>query len=408
MKILVLNCGSSSIKFQLWDMQQHTCNACGIAEKVGLKGSFVKLEKPNGDKVRFEGEIIDHQTGIEYILGILTSTKHGSLASLDDLDAVGHRVAHGGEHFKGSAFIDQFALDEIEKCSELAPLHNPANLKGIKAMMQLIPGIRQVAVFDTAFHQTMPEHAYMYAIPYSLYNKYRIRRYGFHGTSHWYISKEACRLLNVPIGKQKIITCHLGNGASMCAIEGGKSIDTSMGFTPVEGLIMGTRTGDLDIGVVNFIMDKEELGLSSLNTVFNKQSGMLGITGVSSDMREIEYAAYTEKNERALLGLKMYFYRIKKYIGSYAAALGGLDILIFSGGIGENGPGTRAAICEKLEFLGIKIDPSKNDNLRGKEMLISTGDSRVKVVVMPTNEELVIAEDTLQIVSALNETVIKN
>jgi acetate kinase len=408
MKILVLNCGSSSIKFQLWDMQQHTCNACGIAEKVGLKGSFVKLEKPNGDKVRFEGEIIDHQTGIEYILGILTSTKHGSLASLDDLDAVGHRVAHGGEHFKGSAFIDQFALDEIEKCSELAPLHNPANLKGIKAMMQLIPGIRQVAVFDTAFHQTMPEHAYMYAIPYSLYNKYRIRRYGFHGTSHWYISKEACRLLNVHIGKQKIITCHLGNGASMCAIEGGKSIDTSMGFTPVEGLIMGTRTGDLDIGVVNFIMDKEELGLSSLNTVFNKQSGMLGITGVSSDMREIEYAAYTEKNERALLGLKMYFYRIKKYIGSYAAALGGLDILIFSGGIGENGPGTRAAICEKLEFLGIKIDPSKNDNLRGKEMLISTGDSRVKVVVMPTNEELVIAEDTLQIVSALNETVIKN
>ncbi|MCK9206745.1 MAG: acetate kinase, partial [Salinivirgaceae bacterium] len=303
---------------------------------------------------------------------------------------------------------DQFALDEIEKCSELAPLHNPANLKGIKAMMQLIPGIRQVAVFDTAFHQTMPEHAYMYAIPYSLYNKYRIRRYGFHGTSHWYISKEACRLLNVPIGKQKIITCHLGNGASMCAIEGGKSIDTSMGFTPVEGLIMGTRTGDLDIGVVNFIMDKEELGLSSLNTVFNKQSGMLGITGVSSDMREIEYAAYTEKNERALLGLKMYFYRIKKYIGSYAAALGGLDILIFSGGIGENGPGTRAAICEKLEFLGIKIDPSKNDNLRGKEMVISTGDSRVKVVVMPTNEELVIAEDTLRIVSALNETVIKN
>src|SRR3989339_2251230 len=348
MKILVLNCGSSSIKFQLWDMQQHTCNACGIAEKVGLKGSFVKLEKPNGDKVRFEGEIIDHQTGIEYILGILTSTKHGSLASLDDLDAVGHRVAHGGEHFKGSAFIDQFALDEIEKCSELAPLHNPANLKGIKAMMQLIPGIRQVAVFDTAFHQTMPEHAYMYAIPYSLYNKYRIRRYGFHGTSHWYISKEACRLLNVPIGKQKIITCHLGNGASMCAIENGKSVDTSMGFTPVEGLIMGTRTGDLDLGVLTFIMDKEEIDQQTANTLINKHSGMLGVSGVSSDMREIENEAWNNGHKRAQLALNMYHYRVIKYIGAYAAAMNGVDLVIFTGGIGENGPETRKVICEHI------------------------------------------------------------
>ncbi len=401
MKILVLNCGSSSIKFQLWNMTDKTSMAVGVAEKVGLKGSFVKLEKENGEKVKFEGEIIDHQIGIEYILGILTSEKHGCIKSLNEINAVGHRVAHGGENFKGSAFIDDFALNQIEKCIELAPLHNPANLKGIKAMMQLLPGVKQVGVFDTAFHQTMPENAYMYAIPYSLYSKYKIRRYGFHGTSHSYISKKACEILNVDIADQKIITCHLGNGASMCAIDGGKSIDTSMGFTPVEGLIMGTRTGDLDIGILGFIMNKEELQLSSINTIFNKQSGMLGVTGVSSDMREIEDAAWNKGNERAQLGLNMYSYRIKKYIGSYSAALGGLDVLIFAGGIGENGPETRADICKNLEYLGIKIDPVKNDKLRGKEMVISTDDSKVKVMVVPTNEELVIAQDTFDIVSAM-------
>ena len=399
MIILVLNCGSSSIKLQLWDMTNQQNMATGVAEKVGLKGSFVKLEKENGEKVKFEGEIIDHQTGIEYVLGVLTSTKHGCLKSLDDIDAVGHRVAHGGENFKGSAFIDDFVIEQIEKCIELAPLHNPANLKGIQAMEQLIPGVNQVAVFDTAFHQTMPAHSYMYAIPYSLYSKYKIRRYGFHGTSHSYISKRACEILNVDIAKQKIITCHLGNGASMCAIDGGKSVDTTMGFTPVEGLIMGTRTGDLDIGVVSYIMDKEELPLSAMNTVFNKQSGMLGVTGISSDMREIEDAAWNKNNERAQLGLDMYFYRIKKYIGAYAAALGGLDTLIFAGGIGENGTETRASICKNLEFLGIKIDSSKNDGLRGKEMVISTDDSKVKVMVVPTNEELVIASDTFEIIS---------
>jgi acetate kinase len=374
---------------------------CGVAEKVGLKGSFIKLDKENGEKVRFEGEIIDHQTGIEYILGILTSKKHGSLKSLNEIDAVGHRVAHGGEHFKESAFVDDFALTQIEKCIELAPLHNPANLKGIQAMMQLIPGIRQVAAFDTAFHQTMPEHAYMYAIPYSLYNKYKIRRYGFHGTSHSFIANEACKLLNVPIKSQKIITCHLGNGASMCAIKEGKSIDTSMGFTPVEGLIMGTRTGDLDVGVVIYIMDKEELGLNSLNTVFNKQSGMLGITGVSSDMREIEHAAKNEHNERAQLALNMYYYRIRKYIGAYTAALGGVDIIIFAGGIGENGSDIRANICKNLEFFGIQIDENINAKIHGEQKIISTPDSKVTVMVVPTNEELVIAEDTLRIVSAM-------
>ncbi len=401
MKILVLNCGSSSIKYQLWDMSKEACLAIGIAEKVGLKGSFVKLEKEDGEKVKFEGEIIDHQTGIEYILGILTSDKHGCIKSLNEIEAAGHRVAHGGEHFDKSAFVDDFVLEQIENCIELAPLHNPANLKGIQAMMQLIPGIKQVAVFDTAYHQTMPEHAYMYAIPYSLYNKYKIRRYGFHGTSHSYIANRACEILGEKIEKKKIITCHLGNGASMCAIEDGKSVDTSMGFTPIEGLIMGTRSGDLDIGVVSYIMDKEELGLNSINTVFNKQSGILGITGVSSDMREVEIEAWEKGNARAQLGLDMYFYRIKKYIGSYAAALGGVDILIFAGGIGENGPETREAICENMEFLGIKIDKSKNDKLRGKEMVISTDDSTVKVMVVPTNEELVIAQDTERIVSAL-------
>jgi acetate kinase len=402
MKILVLNCGSSSIKYQLWDMSDKTVKATGIAEKVGLKGSFVKLEKENGEKVRFEGEIIDHQIGIEYILGILTSKKHGCIKSLEEIDAVGHRVTHGGENFKESAFIDDYVMDQIIGVSDLAPLHNPANLKGINAMKTLLPGIRQVAVFDTAFHQTMPEYSYMYAIPYSLYNKYKIRRYGFHGTSHYYISKRACEILNVDIKTQKIITCHLGNGASMCAIQNGKSLDTTMGFTPVEGLIMGTRSGDLDIGVVNFIMEKEEIPLSSINTVFNKQSGMLGITGVSSDMREIKEAAQNN-NDRAKLGLLMYEYRIKKYIGAYAAALGGVDIIIFAGGIGENNPDLRENVCKDFEFMGVKIDPAANAGQRGKEVIISAPGSKTTVIVVPTNEELVIAEDTLRIVSALKK-----
>jgi acetate kinase len=378
--------------------------AKGVAEKVGLKSSFIKHEKENGQKVIFEGEIIDHQTGIEYILGILTSKKHGYLKTLEEIEAVGHRVAHGGENFNESKFIDDYVLSEIEKCCEIAPLHNPANLKGINAMKIMIPNIRQVAVFDTAFHQTMPEYSYMYAIPYSLYSKYKIRRYGFHGTSHSYISKRACEILKVDIKKQKIITCHLGNGASMAAIKDGKSVDTSMGFTPVEGLIMGTRSGDTDLGVVTFIMDKEEIGLSSMNTVFNKQSGMLGVTGVSSDMREIEDAAHYKNNARAKLGLEMYNYRIKKYIGAYAAALGGLDILIFAGGIGENSPETREESCKGLEFLGIEIDHSKNDKLRSKEAVISTDKSKVKVMVIPTNEELVIAEDTARIIAKLHNS----
>lgn len=398
MKILVLNCGSSSIKYQLFDMATGKVLSKGIVEKVGMKGSFLKHEKEDGEKVRFEGEILDHQTGIEYILGVLTSENHGCLKNLRDIEAVGHRVVHGGEKFSESVYIDDDVYKGIQEVTELAPLHNPANLKGINAINILIPDVPQVAVFDTAFHQTMPRYAYMYAIPYSLYKKYAIRRYGFHGTSHRYVSKRACEILGVDYSKQRIITCHLGNGASMTAIKNGQSVDTSMGLTPVEGLIMGTRTGDLDLGVLTFIMDREEIGISAANTLINKHSGVLGVTGVSSDMREIEEAAWENGNERAQLGLDMYFYKAKKYVGSYIAALGGADMIIFTGGIGENGSETREAILEGLEFMGIKIDKNINDGLRGKEAIISTNDSSVKVLVVPTNEEYVIASDTESII----------
>ncbi len=398
MKILVLNCGSSSIKFQLFEMTTESVLSRGIVEKIGLKGSFLKLEKENGQKVMFEGEILDHQTGIEYVLGVLTSRKHGCLKSLDEIDAVGHRVVHGKEKFKSSVLITDEVIQELERCVDIAPLHNPPNLKGIYAMQNLLPSVPQVGVFDTAFHQTMPKHAYMYALPYSLYEKYGIRRYGFHGTSHRYVSKRACQFLGVDIEKQKIITCHLGNGASMTAILNGQSVDTSMGLTPVEGLIMGTRAGDLDLGIITYIMDKEDIGYKAVSTLINKHSGVLGISGISSDMREVEEAA-NNGNERAKLALDMYHYRVRKYIGAYTAAMNGLDILVFTGGIGENGWETREEVCKNMEYLGINLDPARNKGLRGKEAIISTDDSRVKVVVIPTNEELVIAQDTQMIVS---------
>ena len=402
MKVLILNCGSSSIKYQLFDMNKKSVLAKGIAEKVGLKGSFVNHEKENGGKVVFEGEIIDHLVGIEYILGIIISKKHGCISNLEEIDAVGHRVVNGGEKFSSSVFITDEVQAEIEKFSQLAPLHNPANLKGINAVKLLIPDVPQVAVFDTAFHQTLPEHAYMYAIPYSLYNKYGIRKYGFHGTSHYYISRRAGEILNTDISKLRIITCHMGNGSSITAIKDGKSIDTSMGFTPLEGLIMGTRPGDLDIGILTFIMDKEEIGLAAANTLINKQSGMLGITGVSSDMREIEDAALKDNNHRAQIGLEMYIYRVKKYIGSYTTVMGGVDLIIFSGGIGENSPLIREKICEGLQFLGLEFDKKKNRGLKAKEAVISKQDSKIKVMVIPTNEELVIAEDTMKIVTRIS------
>ena len=400
MKIMVLNCGSSSIKYQLFEMEESRVIVKGIVEKIGLKGSYMEYEKEGSPEVLFQGDILDHQSGIEYILGVLVSQKHGCLKNLDEINAVGHRVAHGGERFTESALIDDKVKKDIQKVSELAPLHNPANYKGILAMITLLPNIPQVAVFDTAYHQTMPEKAFHYAVPHKLYKKYSIRKYGFHGTSYRYVADRACKIAGVDISTQKIVACHLGNGASITAIKNGKSYDTSMGLTPVEGLMMGTRTGDLDLGVLLYLMEKEEIGIEASRTLINKHSGMLGVTGVSSDMREVQMAM-EQGNERAKLGIEMYTYRIKKYIGSYAAAMGGIDILIFTGGIGENDDVVRRLSTEDLEFIGIKIDHKLNNGLRKREATINTADSKVKVMIVPTNEELVIAEDTLSIISKL-------
>jgi len=401
MNIMVLNCGSSSIKYQLFKMEENRVLAKGIVEKIGLKGAFLMHEKEEGQKVKFEGDILDHQAGIEYVLGILTSNNHGCISNLNEINAAGHRVAHGGEKFSESALITDEVKKDIENVSELAPLHNPHNYKGILAMEALLPNIPQVAVFDTAFHQTMPAKAYMYAAPYTLYKKHGIRRYGFHGTSYRYIIEKASEMLNANAKEQKVVACHLGNGASITAIKNGKSVDTSMGLTPVEGLIMGTRTGDLDLGVLLYLMEKEEIGIESARTLINKHSGMLGITGVSSDMREIEDAA-SKGNERAQLGLDMYFYRIKKYIGAYAAAMGGIDTLILTGGIGENADVVRRGICEDMEFFGIELDHDKNNGLRKKSEIINTENSKVNILVIQTDEEFVIAQDTLNIVNEIS------
>lgn len=397
MIVLVLNCGSSSIKYQLFNMESNDVLAKGGIEKIGMKGSFLKFTDKEGNKVKLEGEVLDHQTGIEYILGLLTSKKYGVLKQMTEIDAVGHRVVHGGEKFNASVLICDDVIHDIEKCIDLAPLHNPPNLKGIYAIKNILPDVPQVAVFDTAFHQTMPPSSFMYAIPYSLYTKHGIRRYGFHGTSHRFISKRACEILHVEYDKQKIITCHLGNGASLAAIKNGKCLDTSMGLTPVEGLIMGTRTGDIDAGALIAIMEKENITPATLNTLINKHSGVLGITGISSDMRDIEIESWVNKNDRATLALDMYHYRIRKYIGAFAAAMGGVDILVFAGGVGEMGSETREEICKDFEFLGLDFDKKKNENQRGKEIIISKKDSKVTVMVVPTNEELVIAIDTLEI-----------
>ncbi len=397
MKILVLNCGSSSIKYKLFDMKNHSVLAQGGIEKIGLKGSFLKLTLPDGQKVMLEGEILEHRIGIEYILGVLLSEKYGCIRSLEEIDAVGHRVVHGGEKFNTSVLITQEVIEMVKECIDLAPLHNPPNLKGIDAIAELMPGTPQVAVFDTAFHQTMPDYAYMYGLPYSLYEKYGIRRYGFHGTSHRYVSRRACDFLNVSYEEQRIITAHIGNGGSVTAIKNGKSIDTSMGMTPVEGLIMGTRSGDVDPGVITYIMDKEHLSSQGVSRLLNKFSGVLGISGVSSDMREIE-AAIEQGNERAKLAMRMYNYRIKKYIGSYTAILGGLDMLVFTGGVGENQTSTRSEVCKNMEYLGLELDEELNASVCAKEALISKPTSKVKVLVIPTNEELTIAHDTLEII----------
>jgi len=396
MKILVLNCGSSSVKYKLLDMDTKEELGAGAVEKIGMKGSLLKHVRRDGNKVVLKGEILEHQVAVEYILGVLTSAKHGAIETLEEINAVGHRVVHGGEKFNSSVLINDEVIHMIEECIDIAPLHNPPNLAGIRAINELLPLVPQIAVFDTAFHQTMPDYAYMYGIPYSLYKKYGIRRYGFHGTSHRYVSKRACEFLGLDYNKTKIISAHIGNGASVCAIENGKSIDTSMGFTPIEGLMMGTRSGDVDLGVVTFLMEKEMIGASAVSTLFNKHSGVLGVSGISSDMRDVE-SAMKDGNERAKLAWNMYEYRIKKYIGSYIAAIGGADVIIFTGGVGENQTSTREYLCTGLGFMGVKIDNELNSTSRGKEVLLSTPDSTVKVVVIPTDEEYMIASDTMTI-----------
>lgn len=400
MQVLVLNCGSSSIKFQLFNMETSAVLSKGIVEKVGADNSFIKIET-NGNKEKLEYKVPDHTKGVEKILELLVSEAYGPLKSYDEIDAVGHRVVHGGEHFSESVLINQEVIDIIEELSKLAPLHNPNNLKGIYAIQNLLPKVPQVGVFDTGFHQTMPDYAYMYGLPYEMYETYDVRRYGFHGTSHRYVFERACEVLGVNKKEKKVITCHLGNGASVTAIDRGKSVDTSMGLTPVEGLIMGTRCGDLDLGALTYIMEKENMSVEEVDRLINKESGMYGISGVSSDMREIREAA-REGNKRAELALKMYDYRVKKYIGAYTAAMGGVDIIVLTGGVGENDYETREGCLKDLEYLGVEFDPQKNDQHKlkniNRELIITKDNSKVTGIVVPTNEELVIARDTQEIV----------
>ena len=392
MKVLVLNCGSSSIKYKLFEMADHSVLAQGGVEKIGLPDSFLQVKLPNGEKVVIEKEMPEHTVGIQLILDTLVDEKIGCIKDLKEIEAVGHRVVHGGEKFNQSVVITPEVKEMIVKCAELAPLHNPANLKGIDAIEQTLPGVPQVAVFDTAFHQTMPDYAYMYALPYELYEKYAIRRYGFHGTSHRYVSARVCEFLGVNAAEKKVVTAHIGNGGSCAAVLNGKSVDTSMGLTPVEGLVMGTRAGDLDLGAATYIMDKEGLTTAEFNNLVNKKSGLLGVSGVSSDARDIE-AAIKAGNHRANLAREMFIYRVKKYVGAYAAAMNGVDILVFTGGIGENDAFIRGEIVKGLSFLGVTLDEEAN-NCRGVERVISTPDSKLTVCVIPTDEELMIASDT--------------
>ena len=398
MKILVLNCGSSSIKYALYNMDTREVIASGGAERVGMAEAFVKVKLPNGEKRKIMHDIPEHTEGVKFIFSLLTDPEIGAIKSLNEIDAVGHRMVHGGEKFAKSVIINDEVIKTFEECSDLAPLHNPANLKGIRAVSELMPNLPQVGVFDTAFHQTMPPYAYLYALPYEVYEKYGVRRYGFHGTSHRYVSKRVCDFLGVDYEKQRIITCHIGNGGSLAAVKYGKCMDTTMGLTPLEGIMMGTRSGDVDGGAITYLQKKLNMNADEMSNYLNKKSGVLGIFEQSSDMRELEDAC-ARKEERALLTLDMYNYRIKKYIGAYAAELNGVDIIAFTGGVGENQFGTRKVVCRNLEYLGVKLDEKVNDETwRGKEGVISTPDSKVKVVVVMTDEEYMIAHDTEAIV----------
>ena len=396
MKILVLNCGSSSIKYALYNMDDKSVMTSGGAERVGLDGAFVKVKLPNGEKKTVMHDIPEHTEGVKFIFSLLTDPEIGVIKDLNEIDAVGHRMVHGGEKFNKSVVLTDEVLKTFEECIDLAPLHNPATLKGVKAVSELMPGLPQVGVFDTAFHQTMPAHSYLYAIPYELYEKYGVRRYGFHGTSHRYVSKRVCDFLGVNPADKKVITCHIGNGGSIAAVDGGKCVDTSMGLTPLEGLMMGTRSGDIDGGAITFLEKKLGLDADGMSNLLNKKSGVLGITGISSDMREIE-SANDEGNERAKLALDMYSYRIKKYVGAYAAAMGGCDIIVFTAGVGENQASMREDVCKNMEYMGVKLDVEKNKTIRGEEAIISTPDSKVTVCVIPTDEELMIATDTMNL-----------
>ena len=397
MKILVLNCGSSSIKYALYNMDDKSVMTSGGAERVGLDGAFVKVKLANGEKKQIMHDMPEHTEGVKFIFSLLTDPEIGVIKSLKEIDAVGHRMVHGGEKFAKSVVITPEVIKAFEEVSDLAPLHNPANLKGIRAVEELMPGLPQVGVFDTAFHQTMPAYSYMYALPYEAYEKFAVRRYGFHGTSHRYVSARVCEFLGVDYNKQRIITCHIGNGGSLAAVKDGKCMDTTMGLTPLEGIMMGTRSGDVDGGAVTFLQKKLGLNPDQMSDYLNKKSGVAGISGVGSDMRDLE-AAVAAGNERAKLATDMYNYKIKKYVGAFAAAMGGVDIIVFTAGVGENQASMRAAVCRDMEFMGVKVDEALNATIRGKEAVISTPDSKVKVVVIPTDEELMIASDTAALV----------
>jgi len=396
MKVLVINCGSSSLKYQVLEMDDQSLLCKGLVERIGIEGSIITHSKTGCDKFVLETPMKDHKEAIGHVLDALLDADHGVVKSMAEIGAVGHRVVHAGEKFAYSVLITDEVIEALKECITLAPLHNPANLLGIAACQELMPDTPEVAVFDTAFHQTMPPESYIYALPYEYYEKYRVRRYGFHGTSHRYVTERAAAMLGKPAEELKIITCHLGNGASLAAVKNGKCFDTSMGLTPLEGLVMGTRCGDIDPAILGFIAEKEGLDFAGIDKVINKKSGVEGISGVSSDFRDVENAA-NEGNERAQLALDVYAHRVKHYIGAYAAEMNGVDAIVFTAGLGENGKTMRAAICKDMDFLGIKLDAEKND-VRGKETVISADDSKVKVLLIPTNEELMIAKDTVEIV----------
>lgn len=399
MKVLVLNCGSSSIKYQFFDTDTKTALAKGVVERIGMSSAVLSHSRYDGDEIKIVGEILDHSIAIEYVLGVMLSKNHGVISDKEDIEAVGHRVVHGGETFSGSVLITDEVIQVLQDNIELAPLHNPPNIKGIQAVKRILPNTPQCGIFDTAFHVKMPPKAFLYGIPFELYKKHKIRRYGFHGTSHLFVSDRAAEILGKPKDQLKIITAHLGNGCSMAAVHNGRSVDTSMGFTPLEGLLMGTRSGDVDPSVILYIMGKEGLSMNEANTLLNKHSGLLGISGESSDMREIT-AAVNEDHKRAKYAFDVFCYRIKKYIGAYAAAMGGLDALVFTGGIGENSAEVREEVCKDMKFLGIELDTEKNKN---KEILLSKDNSSAAVLRIPTNEELVIALDTYSIVKEILE-----